>query len=58
MAKLTARKMPRRDGSLNINGYSVTLAKVATEKAGFNENTEIEIEYQENKIIIKKLGKI
>ncbi len=54
MAKLTARKMARRDGTLNINGYTATLAKVPTEQSGFDANTEIEIEYKKDKIIIKK----
>jgi hypothetical protein len=54
LAKLTARKMARRDGTLNINGYTATLAKVPTEQSGFDENTEIEIEYKKDKIIIKK----
>lgn len=55
MAKLTPRKMARRDGTLNINGYTLTLAKVPTEQAGFDEKSNVEVEYSKNKIIVKKI---
>lgn len=55
MAKLTAQTDYRKDGSKNIKSYKVSLAKVATEEiAGFNKDTELEIEYKKDEIIIKR----
>lgn len=55
MPKLTAQYVFRKDGSRAIASYKLPLQKVNTEKiCGFNKDTEVEIEYLENKIIITK----
>lgn len=54
MAKLSPICEYRKDGSKNIKGYRVSLQKTECEKYGFNETTEVRIEYSENKIILIK----
>lgn len=55
MPKLTAQYVFRKDGSRAIASYKLPLQKVNTEKiCGFNKDTEVEIEYLKNKIIITK----
>lgn len=56
MARLTEKKEYRKDGSVNIKGYSIALQKTECEKHNFNNSTEIEIEYCNDKIILKKKG--
>ena len=53
MSKLTTITEYRKNGTKNIKGYRVALQKVACEENGFNENSEVEIEYIKNKIVIK-----
>ena len=54
MAKLSPFCEYRKDGSKNIKGYRVSLQKTECEKYGFNETTEVRIEYSDNKIILIK----
>lgn len=56
MAKLTPKKEYRKDGSVNIKGYSIALQKTECEKNNFDNSTEIEIEYYKDMIILKKKG--
>lgn len=56
MAKLTAKYDFRKDGTKNIKGYNLSLAKLDCEKIGFDGSTEIEIEYCKDRIILKKRG--
>lgn len=53
MAKLTGKYEYKKDGSRSLKGYSISLPKIETEKNGFNIDTEVNIEYRENKIIIE-----
>lgn len=54
MAKMNPQHVYRADGTKAIASYKVSLAKVPTEQAGFTKDTECEIEYKKNKIIITK----
>lgn len=54
MAKLSPIYDIRADGTRNVKGYRIALQKVATEKAGFTNDKEVDIEYQKGKIIIKE----
>lgn len=56
MAKLTAKYDFRKDGTKNIKGYNLSLAKLDCEKNGFDGSTEIEIEYCKDRIILRKRG--
>lgn len=56
MAKLTAKKDYRKDGTTNIKAYSISLQKTECEKNGFDCSSNIDIEYSKNKIILKKRG--
>lgn len=54
MAKLSPISEYRKDGSKNIKAYRVSLQKTECEKYGFNENSEVRVEYSKNKIILIK----
>lgn len=54
MAKLSPICEYRKDGSRNVKGYRVALQKTECEKYGFNEDSEVRIEYSNNKIILIK----
>ena len=54
MAKLSPSCEYRKDGSRNVKGYRVALQKTECEKYGFDENSEVKIEYSDNKIVLKK----
>lgn len=56
MSKLTPRKEYKKDGSVNIKAYTLTLKKTGVENiANFSENDNLEIIYKKNKIeVIKK----
>lgn len=56
MSKLTPKYEFKKDGSKNIRGYLISLTKSECERNGFNCETEIEIEYLKDKIILKKRG--
>lgn len=54
MAKLTEKKEYRKDGSVNVKGYSIALQKTECEKHGFTSSAELDIEYSNSRIIIKR----
>ena len=54
MAKLSPIYEYRKDGSKNIKAYRVSLQKTQCEKYGFDKNSEVRIEYSENKITLIK----
>ena len=54
MAKLSPISEYRKDGSKNIKAYRVSLQKTECEKYGFNENSEVRVEYSKNKITLIK----
>lgn len=43
MAKLTAIKSTKADGSKTIAGYKIALPKVELEKCGFKEGDELKV---------------
>lgn len=52
--RLNANKITLASGNKLINGYKVMLTKSEVEKAGFHEGDELEAEYLNEKIILKK----
>lgn len=44
----------RKDGTRNLKAYKIALTKSAYEKAGHTIETEFEIEYHKDKIILHK----
>lgn len=55
--KLTAQYEYRKDGSKSIKAYRIVLQKTECEKHNFNDSTEFEPEYFDDKIILKKKEK-
>ena len=54
MAKLSPICEYKKDGSRKVKAYRVALQKTECEKYGFDENSEVKIEYSKNKIILIK----
>ncbi len=54
MPKLNPAYAYRQDGSKGIRAYTVNLRKTECEKYGFDENTQVDIEYFEDKIVLTK----
>lgn len=55
MAKLTPVTSYKKDGTKSVHGYKLSLSKLFCEKYDFDKS-ELEIEYKQDKIIIKKRG--
>lgn len=54
MSKLSPIFEYRKDGSRNVKAYRISLQKTECEKYGFNQDSEVKIEYSNNRIVIKK----
>lgn len=54
MAKLTAIKISKADGSKIIAGYKIALPKVELEKCGFKEGDELKVKVKKEGIRISR----
>lgn len=54
MPKLSPIYDYRKNGSRNVKAYRISLQKTECEKHGFSQDSDVTIEYFDNKIVIKK----
>jgi len=54
MPKLSKVKYYKPNGESGIASYTISIAKTAAEKAGFNENDKLVVKGEKGKIIIEK----
>ena len=54
MSKIHGKKLYTKSGNPLISSYFLGLQKVATEKSGFKDKEDVNIEYLANKIIVTK----
>lgn len=54
MQKIQQQRYRTLKGEIKVNCYKITLSKEAVKKAGFDENTKLEVRAEKGKIIIEK----